>query len=211
MAPDILLLGIALALAMWLRPWRQLVGGALLTPLLACLTLLPWLWALPRLHDMPLHLQLSGACAVVLMLGWPLAIGVFVVVTLLSGVIAPADVLELTGQAVWEGVVPATLAVAFGALLRWLTGTHPFIYILGRAFIGTALCTFAAGSLSQLVGHEPAHVSASLGLVARWLLAWGDAFMTGMLAAIFVAFKPQWLATWSDTLYLKIGENHSDD
>ncbi len=26
--------------------------------------------------------------------------------------------------------------------------------------------------------------------------------MTGMLAAIFVAFKPRWLATWSDQLVL---------
>lgn len=211
MAPELLLLGVALLLALGLRPWRQLTGGALLTPLLACLTLLPWLWALPRLHGMPLQLQLSGACAVVLMLGWPLAVGVFMIVALLSGLIAPAESAVLIGQAAWEGVVPASLAVAFGALLRWLTGTHPFIYILGRAFIGTALCTFLAGSLSQLAGHEPANISAGLGLVARWLLAWGDAFMTGMLAAIFVAFKPQWLATWSDTLYLKIGKNHSND
>ena len=28
-------------------------------------------------------------------------------------------------------------------------------------------------------------------------------FVTGMLAAIFVAFRPEWLATWSDQLYLK--------
>jgi uncharacterized membrane protein len=35
------------------------------------------------------------------------------------------------------------------------------------------------------------------------LMAWGDGFMTGMMAAIFVAFRPQWLATWSDRLYLK--------
>ncbi len=33
--------------------------------------------------------------------------------------------------------------------------------------------------------------------------AWGDAFITGMVCAIFVAFKPQWLATWSDQMYLK--------
>ena len=39
--------------------------------------------------------------------------------------------------------------------------------------------------------------------LARWLMAWGDGFVTGMLAAIFVAFKPEWLATWSDQLYLK--------
>jgi uncharacterized membrane protein len=40
-------------------------------------------------------------------------------------------------------------------------------------------------------------------MVGRWLLAWGDGFITGMMAAIFVAFRPQWLATWSDSLYLK--------
>jgi uncharacterized membrane protein len=42
-----------------------------------------------------------------------------------------------------------------------------------------------------------------LGLVARWLVAWGDAFLTGLFTAIMVAFKPEWLATWSDKLYLK--------
>ena len=39
-------------------------------------------------------------------------------------------------------------------------------------------------------------------LVGHWLMAWGEAFSTGMLVAIFVAFKPQWLATWSDSRYL---------
>jgi uncharacterized membrane protein len=34
-------------------------------------------------------------------------------------------------------------------------------------------------------------------------MAWGDAFLTGMFGAIFVAFVPQWLATWSDTRYLQ--------
>jgi hypothetical protein len=47
--------------------------------LLATLVVLPWMWALPTLHAMPLQLQWSGACMVVLMLGWPLAIPVLVV------------------------------------------------------------------------------------------------------------------------------------
>jgi uncharacterized membrane protein len=65
------------------------------------------------------------------------------------------------------------------------------------------LCTFAASSLALMAGHELQHVGQGLYLVARWLMAWGDGFMTGMMAAIFVAFRPQWLATWSDRLYLK--------
>lgn len=90
-----------------------------------------------------------------------------------------------------------------GALLRRWGGTHPFVFILGRAFAGTTLCAFSAASLSQLAGYELAQVETGLALVARWLMAWGDGVMTGMLAVIFVAFRPQWLATWSDSLYLK--------
>jgi uncharacterized membrane protein len=200
---EFVILVLALVASLALRPWRLLAGGALVSPLLGSLVILPWLWALPRLHTMPLQLQLSGACAVTLMLGWPLAIPVLTTVALLSGLLAPVAWEVLIGQLIWLGVLPATLALVAGALLRRWVGTHLFVFILGRAFIGTALCTFLASSLSQLAGFELANVDAGLSLVARWLMAWGDAFMTGMLAAIFVAYRPQWLATWSDALYLK--------
>ena len=71
----------ALILALLLRPWRQLLNrrplvtqssgdaSGLWTPLLATLVVLPWMWALPTLHQMPLQLQWSGACLVLLMLG----------------------------------------------------------------------------------------------------------------------------------------------
>lgn len=208
------LTSIALAVALWLRPWQLLrmpaLGVAqtselspLLTPLLATLVFLPWAWALPTLHAMPLQLQWSGACLVVLMLGWPLAIPLLVVVGITAGLLSPSmawpDALAAT---TWLGVVPATLALGLGALVRRFTGTQLFVYVLGRAFIGTALCVFVAGALSQWSGRPLPGVGSELSLVAHWLMAWGDGFITGMLAAVFVAFKPEWLATWSDKLYL---------
>ena len=85
---------------------------------------------------------------------------------------------------------------------RWLPA-NLFIYTLGRAFMGTALSMFLAGVmlewLSELAGQPPREQA----MVARWLMAWGDAFLTGMAGAIFVAFVPQWLATWSDERYLR--------
>lgn len=207
---------IALAAALAARPWRMLASrpplaherygtpSPLWTPLLAALVLLPWMWALPTLHAMPLQLQWSGACLVVLMLGWPLAIPVLMAVGISAGLLSPslawADAL---GAITWLGVVPATLALALGAALRRFTGTKPFVYVLGRAFLGTVVCVFLAGVLSQWSGHALPGVGGELSLVARWLMAWGDGFVTGMLAAIFVAFKPEWLATWSDRLYLQ--------
>ena len=91
MALELCIFFATLPLALALRPWRLLAGGALLSPLLGSLVILPWLWALPRLHTtMPLPLQLSGACAVTLMFGWPLAVPVLTAVALLSGLLAPA-------------------------------------------------------------------------------------------------------------------------
>ena len=209
------LIAVALAMSLWLRPWRMLSRQALekdgpsepsplVTPLLATLVVLPWLWALPTLHRMPLQLQWSGACLVVLMLGWPLAIPALVAVGGIAAVLSPSlDLADAVGTIAWQGVVPATLALALGAVIRRLIGTQPFVYVLGRAFLGTAVCLFLANVLGQWSGHSLPGVEGDLSLVARWLMAWGDAFVTGMLTAIFVAFKPAWLATWSDRLYLR--------
>ncbi|SDL97547.1 Uncharacterized membrane protein [Oryzisolibacter propanilivorax] len=212
---------LALLLALAARPWRMLASqrplahqahgapAALWTPLLATLAILPWAWALPTLHHMPLQLQWSGACLVLLMLGWPLAVPTLLAVGALACLFSPSlGWPEALGLAVWSGIAPATLALLLGALVRRLMGDHRlggarvFVYVLGRGFIGTALCMFAAGSLAQWTGHVLPGVGDGLSLVARWLMAWGDAFVTGMLSAVFVAFKPQWLATWSDDLYL---------
>ncbi|GAD24874.1 hypothetical protein [Acidovorax sp. MR-S7] len=212
---------LALALALAARPWRLLASrkplahethgapATLWTPLLATLALLPWAWALPTLHRMPLQLQWSGACLVLLMLGWPLAVPTLLAVGGIAALVSPGLAWgDALGLAVWQGVVPASLAVLLGAAVRRLSGTRAlggarlFVYVLGRGFLGTALCVFAAGTLSQWVGHVLPGVGEQLSLVARWLMAWGDAVVTGMLCAVFVAFKPEWLATWSDRLYL---------
>jgi uncharacterized membrane protein len=203
MLTNLALLTFILIAALLFQPWRLLAGGLKLTPLLASLTLLPWLWALPTLHKMPLQLQGSGACLVLLMLGWPLAVPVLCLVGLVAMLISPMDWETALDLTVWLGLVPATLALAMGAAVRRWIGLHLFVYVLARAFLGTALCVFVAGVLGQLTGHTLPGIDNDLSLVARWLVAWGDAFLTGLFTAIMVAFKPEWLATWSDKLYLK--------
>lgn len=201
---DALLAGLALALALSLRPWRLFAARtALLTPLLATLTILPWLWALPALLKASVQLQWSGAVLVLLMLGWPIAVPVLLLVAALAWAISPLSAGQALAIGVWQGVVPATLALAAGAAVRRWLPPHPFVYILGRGFLGALVCLFAARMLAQGLGTPLPDAASGMGLVvAQWLMAWGDAFVTGMLTAIFVAFKPQWLLTWSDARYL---------
>jgi uncharacterized membrane protein len=193
---------IALFVALWLRPWRML-QGALLTPALAATVLLPGVWLLPQAMPTGLNVQLSGACLLLLMLGWPLAVLVLTLVAVVVWLLGQADALAALSQWLWIGLAPATLALAIGAVLRRWLPANLFVYTLGRAFMGTALAVFLSGLLMALV-HRVAGVPAvEPTLVGVWLMAWGDAFLTGMAAAIFVAFAPQWLATWSDERYLR--------
>lgn len=194
---------LCLTLAATLRPWRLLAHAGLWTPLLAALVVLPWFWALPRLHAMPLQLQLSGAVLVLLCLGWPLTVWVLLGVSLVADLLAPQPWQAQLAQLFFHGLLPATLAMALGAAMRRWLPHHPFIYILGRGFLGTALCLFAARALATVFESQAELERTGLPLVAQWLMAWGDAFITGLTVAIGVAFKPGWLATWSDRLYLQ--------
>ena len=205
MEPDLtpLLVFTALAIALSFKPWRLLANTALISPLLAALVITPWLWALPWLHRMPIQLQLSGACLIGLALGWPLAVPVLCIVALTTGLIAPVPWQQQIDMALWLGIVPATLSFLLGMALRRWVWKNLFVYILGRAFLGTAICLFVSGALAQWSGQIlTVTVEPDLAMVARWLLAWGDAVVTGMMVAVFVAFRPQWLATWSDSLYV---------
>jgi uncharacterized membrane protein len=193
---------LSMAAALSLRPWRML-QGPLLTPALAAVVVLPWLWLLPQQMPQGLQIQLSGASLLVLMLGWPLAVAVLVLVGLAVWGIGHNGAATVLSQWVWIGLAPATITLAIGQLLRRWLPPHPFVYILGRGFLGTAVAVFLSGVLLELFHRLVGGVLQEQVLVARWLMAWGDAFLTGMATAIFVAFAPQWLATWSDTRYLK--------
>jgi len=194
--------GLTLLLALAMRPWR-LLQGALLTPTLACVVLLPWLWLLPQRLPQGMQVQFSGASLLVLLLGWPLAVPVLTAVAGLVWLIGHASVEHILSQWVWVGLVPASLAMAIGAgLRRWLPA-NLFIYTLGRGFFGTLLAVFLAGVLYEGVHRLTGQVSLHEALIARWLMAWADAFLTGLIVAVFVGFAPQWLATWSDERYLK--------
>ena len=192
---------VAMAAALWLRPWRML-SGPLSTPALAAVVVLPWLWLLPQKMPQGLQIQLSGASLLVLMLGWPLAVPVLGLVALAVWAIGHNDAATVLSQWVWVGLAPATFTLGIGLLLRRWLPPHPFVYTLGRGFLGTAAAVFLSCVLLEVLHRLVGGAVQEQVLIARWFMAWGDAFLTGMSTAIFVAFNPQWLATWSDARYL---------
>ncbi len=196
---DAVLAASACAVALVLAPWR---AGTPPWPAFGWWALLPLLWNTDRIAAQPLLQPLAGSCLLMLMVGWPMAVLMLLPVAVLTWALADAPMLEALHRLVWLGVVPVTVAMGLGALLRRWLPQHLFIYILGRGFFATALAVSAAGVVSVWLHGVPAGLSDGDVMLARALTAWGDAFITGMLVAIFVAFRPQWLATYADRIYL---------
>ncbi|MFZ5520768.1 MAG: energy-coupling factor ABC transporter permease [Pseudomonadota bacterium] len=198
-----------LALALAFRPLQSLRRAELRTPWLAAIVLLPLLWASQRFLPSGLAVHLSGACLLVMMFGWPLAVWTCVPIALAAAwLTGGADggwaawwSLALA-QLLWVGIVPASCGLLVGMGVRHVLPKHLFVYILGRGFLGTALALMAAALLeTALVASAAQHTRGDLWL-ARALIAWGEAFATGMLTATFVAFRPAWMLTYSDERYL---------
>lgn len=192
----------AAALAVAFRPLAVLNEHALRGPLIAALIILPLVWNTAAVLPGGPSLQFSFACMLVLMFGWPLAIIAIVPCALAAVLVKGAPLAGAVELAAWQGVVPASLGLLLGIGVRRFLPHHVFVYILGRGFIATALAITASGALAALVRPLPAGTSLSSLLIGNWLMAWAEAVLTGMLTAIFVAYRPSWLLTWSDRRYL---------
>jgi uncharacterized membrane protein len=195
----------ALLVALLFQPWSALRHPPLQQPWLGAMVLLPCLWWTQHLLPNGMALHVSGACLLVLMFGWPLAMWSLLPVGIAAALMeswAWPDPDALAAHIVWMGVIPATLALALGMLIRRWLPHHLFVYILGRGFIATALAVTATGYLAALTLHKPDTLAMEEWMLAHWLLGWGEAISTGMLTAIFVAFKPEWMLTYSDARYL---------
>lgn len=202
MVLDFLLAALAVGVALWLRPWRVVGPSGPPWPWLAWCAALPMVWGVDHYVGSGVVQPLSGATLLMLMAGWPLAVLALLPVALVTALLAHLEWLEALHRYVWLGLVPATAALAIGAAMRRWLPHQLFIYILGRGFFGTVLSAVLASWLSLWLHGGPAGVDIGEAMVARWLAAWGDGFLAGMLVAIFVAFRPGWLATYSDRIYL---------
>jgi uncharacterized membrane protein len=193
----------ATTIALAVRPWRIVARSGPPWVWLAWWAAMPLLWGADRYAEMPILQPLSGAALLVLLAGWPLAMLAMLGTALVTMTMGELDSAQALHRLVWLGIVPGTLALLGGAALRRWLPHHLFVYILGRAFFVTMLAAAAAGAVSLALTGAPSGSAPGDLLIARWLGASGEAFLTGMLVAIFVAFRPHWLATYSDRLYLQ--------
>jgi uncharacterized membrane protein len=152
-----------------------------------------------------LDLHLAGASLAALMFGPRLAstaLAIVLVTAIFSGRFA---VPEAVLQGLAFVLLPAFTTAALQRALEWRLPRHVFIYVFGAAlagsFIANALGALAYAWLATSVTGLHAGLAQDF-TAYRLLLAWGEAMLTCMLAAIFLAYRPQWLMSFRDERYL---------
>jgi uncharacterized membrane protein len=61
---------------------------------------------------------------------------------------------------------------------------------------------FACALAAPIDARGMAGTDGDTRVLVAFLMAMGEATWTGAVASVLVACRPQWLATWSDRLYL---------
>jgi uncharacterized membrane protein len=191
-------------------PWRGLqeepwYGGVFILFLAG----VAYLWAMQAgLKVNPgLNLHLLGATVLVLTFGWPLA---------LLGLLTVLAVTTAFGGAGWQvfalnAVLTAALPVAVSAGIHTLVHRkvphHPFVYIFLNAFLNAGV-TITAVVLATATALNLAGVYTWAELIREYvrylpLVIFPEAFISGGAMAILVVYKPHWVLTFDDDLYLR--------
>ncbi|MEO8408371.1 MAG: energy-coupling factor ABC transporter permease [Oxalobacteraceae bacterium] len=187
-------------------PWKRLEAPTVFSAWCALLILLTMLWRLRINIDSDLNLHLMGLALFPLMFGRPLAtlglgLSVIAYTALFNGVWG-----NLGMNLLLLAVLPAWFSDVILKIVKKRLPHHMFIYLFGNGFFGTMAVLSLTGLLS-ITAHR-LWITTSLpdssdALAYMLLLAWGETFLTGFLVTIFAVYRPQWLFTFDDALYLR--------
>ncbi len=202
-------LWLGLALGVWWLvrtcPWHMLRDRSNLNVFLGATVAILALWLIRTGIKPGLNFHLVGATALTLMFRPSyalLSLGLITLATtLLDGQYKayPANLLIM-------GVTPVLVSWTIYRITDRRLPNHLFIYIFLNAFFGAAAAISAVGlastALSSAMGAYSMEYLLREYLPYYLLMAWSEAFVTGMVMTILVVYRPQWVATFDDRRYL---------
>ncbi len=207
----------ALAIALWLIfglaalwhvrhcRWHMLKDRDNLNVFLGASVAVLALWLIRTGIKPGLNFHLLGATALTLMFRPAFALLALALVTALLALwdgqykAYPANLMLMGG-------VPVLVSWGIYRLVDSRLPNHMFIYIFLNAFFGAAAAVSAVGlastAFAAAIGAYSMEYLLREYLPYYLLMAWSEAFVTGMVVTLLVVYRPQWVATFDDRRYL---------
>lgn len=185
--------------------WTMLKDAANLNVFLAASVAVLGLWLIKTGIKPGLNFHLLGATALTLMFRPLFAL---LAIALITAAVTfwHGEYAAFSANWLIMGAVPVGVSWALFRLIDGKLPNHLFIYVFLNAFFGAALAVTAVGltstAFASLAGAYPLAYLLEEYLPYYLLMAWAEAFATGMLITVMVVYKPEWVATFDDRRYL---------
>jgi uncharacterized membrane protein len=198
---------LCLVAALRMAPWGKFRSPQMVHVFLGTVVALLLLWHMRADVQPGLSFHLLGLTAVTLMFGWSLAV--------IAASLALLGVMWNLGggwgsfalNAVVAGIVPITLTQVLLILIRWYLPKHFFVYVLVNGFLTAGFVGVVSGYLvTWMLILSGAYTFAELDqtfLPFFPLMFLPEAFLNGWVMVVLVAFRPEWVYSFSDEQYLK--------
>jgi uncharacterized membrane protein len=196
----------ALYIALRERPWLDLQGDGRMHVFMGSCVALMLLWNLEAGITPGLSFHHLGATMLTLMFGWRLALLGLTVVIFAAASNSGAGWEAFGLNVLVLGVLPVSISHGIYRLVdRRLPNTF-FVYIFLCAFFGAGLAmagsAFAAVSVLAVSGtYTLEHISYQY-LPFIPLIVFPEAALNGMIMALLVGLRPQWVTTFDDERYI---------
>ena len=193
-------------------PWVLLADGFRLHGWLGASlgVALAWILSAKPLPGLSLHLLATPLVA--LMFGRDLALAAAAPAVLAAWLWRGGEWSGLGATWLLAAWLPITIADGLRRLADSRLPRNPFTFIFLPGFFAPGIAfaaTVAAASLAHAAAGTASWSRLSDGFLPYGLLlSWGEAFLTGLLTAIFVVYEPRWMATFDDARYLAKPKRH---
>ncbi len=202
-----ILYGVILITALRMTPWRTFLNGERRHVFLGACVALILLWHIRGAAMDELSFHFLGVTTITLMFGWSLAI--------IATSIAMIGV-TLNGSADWSifainelvvGIIPVTITQISLILVRTYLPKNFFVYVLGNGFLTAGLAATIAGYVAAWILTSSGTLSyealSSTILPFFPLIFFPEAFINGWAMTILVCYRPHWVYSFSDSLYIQ--------
>lgn len=198
--------GLFFARSVWRAPWGRLKDSEQFNVWFGMVVLLTLIWSLKAGVKPGLGFHLLGATVFTLSFGPHLAfIGLSLVTAgiTLNGAGGP---LAFAANALLLGGLGVVFSQFFYRFFSPLLPRHFFVYIFVNGFFGSALTIigvgFAVTLFLALLGVYQWEYLISEYFPYFFLLAFSEAWLSGMVMTLFVVYRPHWVITFDDSRYL---------
>ena len=185
-------------------PWRRLQAPTVFSAWCAFIIVLPLLWhfGVPLARGLELHLL--GLSLFALMFGPRLAKIGIALATVAYTAMYDGLWVNLGVNLLLLAILPAWSSASLLHATQRFLPHHLFIYLFANGFFGAmlvvaltnlaGLATFKLGTMAMPVADGT--------VPYLLLLAFGEAFLTGFMLTILTVYRPEWVMTFDDRMYL---------